>query len=122
MNYNIQSIRAFIGAKDYETSRNFYRDFGFEEIVIPSNMSYFHMGNFGFYLQDAYVKDWVDNTMIFMEVENLDQQLETIKSLELHKKYENVRVSDITYNPWGNVFFVHDPSGILWQIGEFTSL
>jgi len=113
-------MRAFMGAKEFEVSRCFYRDLGFEEIPTAYNMSYFKMGNFGFYLQDAYVKDWVDNTMIFMEVENVESHLEAIKKLELTAKYKNVRVSEISYNDRGNEFFMHDPSGILWHIGEFV--
>ena len=35
MNHNIKSIRTFIGAKNYNLSRQFYLDFGFEEIKIP---------------------------------------------------------------------------------------
>ena len=34
MNHNIKSIRTFIGAKNYNLSRQFYLDFGFEEIKI----------------------------------------------------------------------------------------
>lgn len=60
-----KSLRAFIGAKDFEISRNFYKDLGFEEIVLFHNMSLFKKEEFGFYLQDAYVKDWIDNTMLF---------------------------------------------------------
>lgn len=82
-------------------------------------MSYFRYGEFGFYLQDYYVKDWVDNSMIFLEVQNLENHLNYVKSLELEKKYKNVRISEIKQNDWGNEFFIHDPSGILWHIGEF---
>ncbi|EPR65965.1 hypothetical protein [Cyclobacterium qasimii] len=117
MEHKIKSIRPFIGAKDYGLSRQFYTDLGFTEIVLSSKMSYFKSGAFGFYLQDAYVKDWVDNTMVFMEVEDLDKQLEKIKALS--QKYKGVRLSEIVYNDWGNEFFLHDPSGILWHIGEF---
>ncbi|WP_298518732.1 VOC family protein [uncultured Kordia sp.] len=119
-NFDIQSIRPFIGAKDYELSRSFYRDLGFEEIVILPNLSYFHMGDFGFYLQDAYVKDWIDNSMVFMEVKELQKHFEHVKSLQLDVKYQNVRLKEIVHNNWGNVFFIYDPSGILWQIGEFV--
>ncbi len=119
MSYNVKSIRAFIGAKNYDASRQFYLDLGFEEIKILPKMSYFKLGDFGFYLQDAYVKDWVDNTMLFLEVDNLQQHLDMINSLQLDKKYNNVRVTNIHYNDWGNEFFVYDPSGVLWHIGEF---
>ncbi|TCK67841.1 hypothetical protein DFQ05_1623 [Winogradskyella wandonensis] len=115
-----KSIRAFIGAKDYDVSRNFYNDLGFTEIIISNKMSYFRLGEFGFYLQDAYVKDWIDNSMIFLEVENLDNTFETISNLRLTEKYDNVRLSNIVYNDWGNEVFLHDPSGILWHFGVFN--
>ncbi|WP_298422301.1 glyoxalase [uncultured Kordia sp.] len=121
MKQHVKSIRTFIGAKNYEISRRFYHDFGFEEIRVFPTMSYFKMGDFGFYLQDAYVKDWIENSMIFIEVNDLETQLKTIKSLQLDQKYENVRVTEISCNDWGNEFFVYDPSGILWHIGEFSS-
>ena len=119
MNILGKSIRPFIGSKNYNKSRNFYSDLGFNEIVTSKTMSYFFIQEFGFYLQDAYVKDWVDNSMIFYEVENLEETLEHIKSLKLTEKYEAVRLSEIVYNEWGNEFFLHDPSGILWHIGNF---
>ncbi|WP_299229128.1 glyoxalase [uncultured Psychroserpens sp.] len=116
-----KSIRPFIGSKNYNISRNFYLDLGFNEIVTSKNMSYFYIQEFGFYLQDAYVKDWIDNSMIFYEVENLESSLKLIKSLKLTEKYDNVRLSEIVYNEWGNEFFLHDPSGILWHIGKFKT-
>ena len=119
MSYKIKSIRAFIGAKNYDVSRQFYIDLGFEELKIFPKMSYFKLGDFGFYLQDAYVKDWVDNSMIFFEVENLESILKYIKDLKLPKKYDNVRLSEIIYKEWGKEFFLHDPSGILWHFGKF---
>ena len=121
MNIAAKSIRPFIGAKNYTISRSFYRDVGFEEISISEKLSYFYSGTFGFYLQDAYVKDWIDNSMIFYEVDHLKSTLEYIQNLKLTEKYDNVRVSGIVYNNWGDEFFVHDPSGILWHFGKFKS-
>lgn len=119
MEHKIRSIRAFIGAKNYNLSRAFYKDFGFEEIKTSEKMSYFKSGNFGFYLQDAHVKDWIDNTMLFLEVESVEQHLSNLKKLNLESKFDGVRISEIVYNDWGSEYFVHDPSGILWHIGEF---
>ncbi|MDO6438870.1 glyoxalase [Cyclobacterium sp. 1_MG-2023] len=119
MEHTIKSIRPFIGAKDYTISRQFYQDFGFEELVLSEKMSYFKSGTFGFYLQDAYVQDWVDNTMVFMEVEGLAKHLKKTKALNLPQKYSGVRLSEIVTNDWGSEYFLHDPTGILWHIGEF---
>jgi len=119
MQHKAKSIRPFIGAKDFEVSRSFYRDLGFEESVVAHNMSYFKTGNMGFYLQDAYVKDWIDNTMVFLEVDDVARYYEELSALNLPAKYKNVKLTRIHVNNWGRECFLHDPSGILWHFGEF---
>lgn len=114
------SIRPFIGAKDYEISKSFYRDLGFEEVVLSTNLSYFKSESLGFYLQNAYVKDWIDNTMVFMEVENVEQFYNQLIALDLPKKYKGVRVIPIKELDWGSECFLHDPSGVLWHFGAFV--
>lgn len=119
MEQKILSIRPFIGAKDFNLSRQFYRDLGFDETKLGPEMSVFKSNNVSFYLQNAYVKDWIDNTMVFVEVENLDQHRNALCALGLPDKYKTVRVSTIKKDYWGKEYFVHDPSGILWHFGEF---
>lgn len=122
MNHNAKSIRPFIGAKDFEVSRMFYRDLGFEETVLSPDLSVFKTDNgIAFYLQKAYVKDWIDNTMLFMEVENVDVFWKNLNELNLTAKYEGVRLVTVRTMEWGKECFVHDPSGILWHFGEFFS-
>jgi len=113
------SIRPFIGSKDFEISRNFYRDLGFEEVVISNNMSLFKIDQLGFYLQDYYSKDWLDNTMLFMEVENVKEFWDYLNTLKLTEKYANTKLVPIRVESWGRECFVHDPSGVLWHFGEF---
>ena len=120
MNQKTISIRPFIGAKDFDVSRNFYRDLGFEEVVLFPDMSVFKKNEIAFYLQRAYVKDWIDNTMIFSEVEDLDLFWKELVSLNLTDKYEGVRLSPIRNEDWGRECFLHDPSGILWHFGKFS--
>jgi len=119
MNQNIKSIRPFIGAKNFEISSNFYKDLGFEEIILEHNLSLFEKQEIGFYLQNAYVKDWIENTMLFIEVENVDQFWEELLSLNLTEKYEGVKLTPIRIMDWGKECLVHDPSGVLWHFGEF---
>ena len=120
MEHKAKSIRPFIGAKNFEISRSFYRDLGFEELVISHNMSYFKTKEIGFYLQDAYVRDWIDNTMIFLEVDNVDRYWNELLALNLTSKYEGVKLTPIHKLDWGSECFLHDPSGILWHFGEFS--
>jgi catechol 2,3-dioxygenase-like lactoylglutathione lyase family enzyme len=119
MQHNTKSIRPFIGAKDFELSRSFYRDLGFQESVLGNNMSYFKTGQTGFYLQDAYVKDWIDNSMIFLEVDDVVRYWKELQALNLTAKYKNARLTPVKDYEWGRECFLHDPSGILWHFGEF---
>jgi len=119
MNHKAQSIRPFIGAKDFEISRSFYRDLGFEETTLGPQMSVFKTGNLAFYLQNAYVKDWIDNTMIFVEVDDVDRYYNELQALNLPGKYQNVKLTPIRHEDWGSECFLHDPSGILWHFGAF---
>ena len=120
MTHSPKSIRAFIGSKNFNESRQFYKDFGFEEVILSNNMSFFKITPFqGFYLQDAYVQDWVDNTMMFLEVENVSDYWNELQKLGLDKKYSTVKLKPIVELDWGKEFFVHDPAGVLWHIGEF---
>jgi catechol 2,3-dioxygenase-like lactoylglutathione lyase family enzyme len=114
-----ESLRPFIGSKNFETSRSFYRDLGFEEFAIDPKMSVFKMGEQAFYLQDYYAEDWVGNTMLFLEVKDVDAAYREIEALDLPEKYDGVRLIPIKNLNWGREFFLHDPSGILWHIGKF---
>ena len=119
MKHKAKSIRPFIGAKDFELSRSFYRDLGFLESVLTYNMSYFKTEGIGFYLQDAYVRDWIDNSMIFLEVDDVNRYWNELLALDLTTKYKGARLTPIKENDWGRECFLHDPSGILWHFGEF---
>jgi hypothetical protein len=90
MNHEAKSIRPFIGAKNFEISRSFYRDLGFEETVLESNFSVFKTGEIAFYLQDYYDKNWIENTMIFLEVDNVEYYYSKLLTLNLPEKYEGV--------------------------------
>lgn len=114
-----KSIRTFIGSKNFEVSRAFYRDLGFEEFCVAPNMSYFKTKDYGFYLQDAYVKKWINNSMIFLEVTNVEATYAWLESLALDKKYKKVKLSPIRYLDWGQECFLHDPAGVLWHFGSF---
>ena len=119
MEHRAKSIRPFIGAKNFDLSRSFYRDLGFQETILSPNMSVFKTEGLGFYLQNAYVQDWIDNSMIFLEVDDVARYWNDLLALDLPTKYEGVKLTPIRKYDWGRECFMHDPSGILWHFGEF---
>jgi catechol 2,3-dioxygenase-like lactoylglutathione lyase family enzyme len=116
---NATTIRPFIGAKNFKESSNFYKDLGFEEVALSANLSLFKTNNIAFYLQDAYVKDWVDNTMVFVEVADVAAFWQTLVTLHTTSKYPTAKIVPIKHLDWGSECFVHDPSGILWHFCTF---
>lgn len=116
-----KSIRTFIGAKDYAESIRFYEVLGFNVRSVSPEMSVVSVKeNISFYLQDAYLKSWCENSMIFLEIENdLESYWEAIKVLGLPDKFPGTKLSTIQHNDWGNEFFLHDPAGNLWHFGIF---
>lgn len=120
MQHHTKSIRPFIGARDFEVSRSFYRHLGFTETVLDTRLSVFHADTVSFYLQDAYVPGWIDNTMIFIEVDDADRYWKELSALELARHFPGSRLSPVRTESWGRECFVHDPSGILWHFGSFA--
>lgn len=119
MQHNPRSIRPFLGARDFDLSRRFYHDLGFEENVLGHNFSYFQIQGYGFYLQDAYVREWIDNTQVFLEVDDARRYWNELMALDLPARYDGVRLTPLREYDWGRECFLHDPSGILWHFGEF---
>jgi hypothetical protein len=120
MKHVAKSIRTFMGAKDFDESRTFYRELGFEESPISKSMSYFRVSDkLGFYLQNAYVENWINNSMIFLEVDDVTRYWNELQRLGLHQKYKNVKLGPVREESWGRECFMHDPSGVLWHFGEF---
>jgi catechol 2,3-dioxygenase-like lactoylglutathione lyase family enzyme len=119
---DIVSLRPFLGARDFTASRAFYQALGFQETVLNSGFSVFRYGEFSFYLQDAYVKDWIDNLQVFLEVKDLDALHADLVARKLDQQFPGVRLSAIKTDSWGRECFLHDPSGILWHFGCFNGM
>lgn len=122
MNNIAKSIRPFIGSKDFQVSKEFYSKLGFALVEISKNMVLFRVdNNLSFYLQDYYHKEWIDNSMIFLEVNDLDNYYQELLAKDLPSQYDIVRLTGIKSYDWGRECFMHDPSGILWHFGEFAT-
>jgi hypothetical protein len=121
MKLEINSLRPFIGAKDFNISRAFYSDLGFAETVISHDLSLFSVDQFNFYLQKYYLKDWIENTMLFLEVKDVELTYKQLAALELDKKYEGVKLIPIRKESWGQECFMLDPAGVLLHFGNFIT-
>jgi hypothetical protein len=122
MNPSAKVIIPFLGSKNFQESTEFYELLGWKAKLISKGFARVYIQDkISFYLQDYYSKEWCENTMVFLEMDDLENQRESILMLDLPEKFPGVKVSKIKKNEWGDEFFLHDPAGILWHIGFFNS-
>lgn len=111
-------IKAFVPAKDFELSKRFYTDLGFEKASDSDGVAYFHCGDCSFLLQDFYEKDFAENLMMHLLVDDIKVWYNHALSMRIAEEYQ-VTVSEVVEQPWGMLdFVVVDPSGVLWRIGQ----
>jgi catechol 2,3-dioxygenase-like lactoylglutathione lyase family enzyme len=71
MNLRITEIKAFVPAKDFEVSKQFYRGLGFTMASESGGVAYFHFGHVSFLLQDLCAAGLAENFMMHILVEDV---------------------------------------------------
>jgi len=110
--------RPFLPAKDFELSKAFYEALGFEKIL-DASVAIFRVGGGEFLLQPYYQKDWAENFMMQLMVDDLDGWWTHIASLDLAGRFGVNAPKAPAVQPWGlRVAYVTDPSGVLWHMAQ----
>ena len=117
---NTIELKAFVPAKDFGLSKQFYQDVGFTLASDSDGIAYFHRENASFLLQNFYVKELADNFMMHLLVESVDAWWTKIQEGKIVQKY-GVKILPPEQRPWRmRDFVLLDPSGVLWRIAENT--
>lgn len=120
MNLRITEIKAFVPSKDFERSKQFYRDLGFTMAIEGGDVAYFHFGHVSFLLQDFCAEGVAENFMMHILVEYVDAWWNHVQASGVVSKY-GVMCTDIEAQLWRmKDFCLQDPSGVLWRIGQNT--
>ncbi len=110
--------RPFMPAKDFELSKRFYEALGFEK-ALDSEVAIFNAGSGGFILQRYYQKDWAENFMMQLMVDDLDAWWVHISGLDLPGAFGVQPPKPPMMQPWGlRIAYVYDPSGVLWHVAQ----
>jgi len=79
----------------------------------------FNAGSGGFILQRYFQKDWAENFMMQLMVDDLDAWWEHINALDLPSTFGVPAPKPPAVQPWGlHVADVIDPSGVLWHVAQ----
>ena len=112
-------LKAFVPARDFELSKQFYTDLGFTLASSAGGVAYLHCGACSFLLQDFYVAALADNLMMHLLVEDVDAWWQHVQAQDLAGRYATRPPESPMDQPWAmRDFVVIDPSGVLWRIGQ----
>lgn len=114
-----ESARPFLPALDFAKSKAFYEAMGFEKELDGEDVAIYRIGSTSFLLQRYYQKEWAENFMMQLLVDDLDAWWEHISALDLPETYGVPSPTPPTMQPWGlKIAYVFDPSGVLWHVAQ----
>lgn len=119
-NLRVTEIKAFVPAKNFAVSKQFYQDIGFTMASEGGGVAYFHVDQASFLLQDFCAESLAENFMMHLLVEDVDAWWARIEQSGVVARY-GVKLFGIEQQPWRmRDFCITDPSGVLWRIGQNT--
>lgn len=106
-----------MGARDFAVSLRFYEALGCAAHPVGDGLVLLELGGSRFYLQDHYVKDWIENSVLVVIVEDPQAWHDHVASVLADGDFGDARVAPPRVEPWGaTVTYCWDPSGVLLQI------
>jgi len=114
------AMRPFVpGGQDFALSKRFYQALGFTMTFEDESIAGFRHDGGAFLLQDAYVKDWAENFMMQLMVEDLDAWWTHIDALDLPGSFAVPAPRAPAMMPWGlRIAYVFAPCAVLWHITQ----
>ena len=113
----VMAMRPMVPAKDFEISKRFYIELGFDPKTLTDRLVEMQIGAFSFILQAYYVQQWADNLVMHMRVSDVNLWWDHVVGLDLSSRY-GVKTRAPQTEDWGLVAGVTDLSGVLWRIAE----
>ena len=109
----VTGIKAFVPSKDYDISKAFYTDIGFESEYVSDELTLFLNSECQLFLQDFYQTELANNFMLQICVADIEAAYERCE-----KTPHKMKLEPIQSVPWGKVFYVWGPAGELLHMTE----
>lgn len=118
----ISDLRPFIPAKDFALCKRFYSSLGWETRDVDKGLALVRLAEQQhFYLQDYYVREFAENTMLHATVDSAQAWYERVSGVLADDGFPAARVQPPQPQPYGAlVVFVHDPSGVLLHLCQWN--
>jgi len=110
---DVTDLKAFIPSKDYEVSKSFYSEIGFDSEYVTDDLTLFQNGDCLFFLQRFYDESLASNFMLQICVSDINEAFRVCSESRLKQK-----ITSISQESWGKVFYLWGPSGELLHITQ----
>jgi catechol 2,3-dioxygenase-like lactoylglutathione lyase family enzyme len=111
------AVKAFVPSKNFDLSKQFYRDLGFDLAWSDDHLAEFRHGNSSFLLQNFYNEVHAGNFMMHLLVEDADAWWHHVQDQALPTKY-SVHAEPPADRGGMRDFVIVDPTGVLWRVGQ----
>jgi hypothetical protein len=113
-----EQVRPFLPSQDFDLSKRFYEALGFVKIL-DGDVAIFETGSSGFIPQNYYKKEWAENFMMQLLVDDLDAWWLHITTLDLPGNFGVPAPKPPAMQSWGlRIAYVVDPCGVLWHVAQ----
>jgi hypothetical protein len=113
MTLNIKNFKVYMPAKDFELSKRFYTALGFKMSEGWGGTADFELNGHWFRLQNYYVKDWAENFMVVINVDDAQAWHQHVQRIADSGEFRNVGIKPLEMVDGSLVLHVIDPSGVL---------
>lgn len=113
MSRSIKGLKVYIPARNFELSTRFYSELGFKMSPAFGGTVDFELGGHQIRLQDYYVKDWADNCMMVLDVDDVEAWHRHAQQTFGSGAIPGVRIKAPESVDGSLVFHLWDPSGVL---------
>ena len=113
MPLSINEFKPYVPAKNFEISQRFYCALGFNKAEGWGGTVDFELNGYSFRLQDYYVKQWAENFMVVIGVDDAHGWYAKTSEMEASKAFPGMGVKPVEIVETSLVLHVSDPSGVL---------
>lgn len=112
-------IKPFVGSRDFEESRDFYLALGWQLNWEQEDLAELELGGCRFYLQRYYQRQWCENSMLHVTVEDAEGWYRHVTKVLEQRSYGAARVKPPREESYGSlVTYVWDPVGVLLHLAQ----
>jgi len=117
-------VKAFVPAEDFELSKRFYTLLGCKLQHDSDKLAVFELGQSRFYLQDFYVREFAEQYMLHVSVEDVESwyqhAVNVLADFPVNKSDLPRVLGPPKLEPYGaTVCYLLDPTGVLIHIAQF---